>query len=288
MKTAANGLKRWMAAGTAAAVVMTAGAPAAMAADFTDVSDRYDEAVTYLVDNGLASGLSDTKFGVQSEIKRGDAAIILAEALGLLNPDVPKAGFNDVPERGALAISSLKYAGIINGKSETQFGFSDPLTRGEIALMMAHANAYQLSGDEESLVFSDVNDRYAVAVAGLVANDITAGKSASQFGTGDNITRGEFAVFIHRAETGDTISETVAEVVSLDEESVLVKLRPNVEAQSGFTIDVVSPSGQVLAVEPVQIEEDMTTAILDFEAPLAEVTSGTWVVGGAEFAVSAK
>ncbi|WP_088008292.1 S-layer homology domain-containing protein [Indiicoccus explosivorum] len=279
MSKAANGMKRWMVAGTAAAVVVAAGAPAAMA-DFTDVSDRYNEAVTYLTGEGLANGLSETQFGVQAEIKRGDAAIILAEALGVLNSDVPRAGFADVPERGALAVSSLKYAGIVNGKSETSFGFNDPLTRGEMALMMADINAYQLNDNEEAVVFSDVGDRYEAAVAGLMAHGITSGKTEEQFGTNDNITRGEFAVFIHRAEISDTIDQTVAEVVSLDETGVLVELRPNVEPQAEFTFDVVNPDGQVLEMEPVPVAPDMTTAVLEFESPLSEVASGTWMVNG--------
>lgn len=152
----------------ASAIVPAASANGASTAAFSDVGVKYQAAVDYLVDNNIAIGESETSFGVNSTIKRGDAAIMLAKALGL-NEDSNAApsGFSDVPPRAALAINSLKAAGVINGKTSTRFGFDDVLTRGEVALIMANVNAYNLSGDVSALAFTDViGTRYASAVAG--------------------------------------------------------------------------------------------------------------------------
>ncbi|WP_298824605.1 S-layer homology domain-containing protein [uncultured Planococcus sp.] len=167
---------------------------------FTDVSKRYSESVDYLVSNKLSLGLTETKFGIDNQIKRGDAAVILANALGLANADAPDSGFTDVPLRADSAIKALKNAGIISGKSATKFGFNDLLKRGEIALMLTKASAYDLKGNTGNVKFTDVNLRYREAIAGLVDNEVTQGKTTTSFGTDDNIKRGDYAIFIHRAE----------------------------------------------------------------------------------------
>lgn len=197
--------KQFIAAGAAVAMVATATVPMVSAnevttAAFTDVPDRYDLAIDYLVNQNLSKGLTATTYGINESIKRGDAAIILAQALNVMDPDAPTAGFTDVPTRGALAINSLKAAGIINGKTATRFGFNDTITRGEVALMMSDADAYNLKGDVSSMTFTDVNSRYAEAVAGLLANGVTEGVSATTFGTNNSIKRGDFAIFVFRAE----------------------------------------------------------------------------------------
>jgi hypothetical protein len=197
--------KHFIAAGSVAALVATAVVPAVSAnevttAAFTDVSARYELAINYLVTENLSSGLTGTSYGINQPIKRGDAAIILAQALNVMDPDAPASGFNDIPTRGVLAINSLKAAGIINGKTATSFGFNDTITRGEVALFMSDADAYNLEGDVSSMAFTDVNSRYAEAVAGLLASGITEGVSETQFGTDNSIKRGDFAIFVFRAE----------------------------------------------------------------------------------------
>ncbi|WP_370222870.1 S-layer homology domain-containing protein [Cytobacillus sp.] len=189
--------RKFVATAATATLVASAVAPAA-AAGFSDVSDRYADAVNYLVENDITNGLTETTFGVSKEVKRGDAAVMIAKALGLDGANAPDAGFGDVPARAKEAVNALKEAGIFNGKSATNFGFTDTMTRGEMALVIA--KAYELEGDV-TLTFTDVSDRYEQAVQALVENKITSGKSETSFGTGDEITRGEFAIFLHKAET---------------------------------------------------------------------------------------
>ena len=167
---------------------------------FTDVSKRYSESVDYLVANQFSNGISPTQFGTGLPITRGSAAIILANALGVTNGDAPASGFVDVPKRGMPAINALKEKGIIGGKSATKFGFDELLKRGEVALMLANASAYNLKGNQGTPTFVDVNARYREAVAGLVEHGVTNGKTEHRFGTDDHIKRGEYAIFIYKAE----------------------------------------------------------------------------------------
>ena len=199
-------MKKFLATTAAAAMLATALVPAASAntattAAFTDVPARYATSVEYLVSNNLAKGLTANQFGINENIKRGDAAIILAQALGVMDSTTPNVGFTDVPKRGVLAINSLKAAGIISGKTKTHFGFQDNITRGEVALIISNVNAYNFKGDVAALQFTDVNDRYSNAVAGLLDNGITEGTSATTFGPAKSIKRGDFAIFAYRSET---------------------------------------------------------------------------------------
>ncbi|WNS79523.1 S8 family serine peptidase [Domibacillus sp. DTU_2020_1001157_1_SI_ALB_TIR_016] len=163
---------------------------------FQDVSAFYAPAVEYLVRNQITQGLSRTEFGVQKDIIRADAAIWLAKELNLNTESAEESGFVDVPSRAAGAVNALKQAGIIGGKTATRFGASDPLTRGEVALILQRA--FNLTGDGRSSSFTDVSSRYKEAVDALVANNITSGYTATQFGVARNITRGQLAVFLYR------------------------------------------------------------------------------------------
>lgn len=218
---------------------------------FSDVSNRYQDAVNYLVKENLTNGLTETRFGVFEPIKRGDAAIILAKALGLQNERAPESGFIDVPERGVLEINALKEQRIIDGKTKTDFGFYDNITRGEMALVLA--NAFGFKGEALDLSFTDVNSRYATAVAGLVDEGVTKGVSANSFGTNQAIKRGNYALFIYRStaedhqqtytiKRGDTLSEIAATFTNVTVDDILEanpSLQPN-QLTVGTTIVIPS------------------------------------------------
>ncbi|MFP3470887.1 S-layer homology domain-containing protein, partial [Micrococcus sp. SIMBA_144] len=123
-------------AAAAATAVISATATTASAFTFKDVSVRYELAVDYLVKENITNGLSESSFGITQQIKRADAAVMIARALNLMGEEAPDAGFKDVPKRAQNAVNILKKHGIINGKTATSFGSEDPLTRGEMAIIM--------------------------------------------------------------------------------------------------------------------------------------------------------
>lgn len=170
--------------------------PAPKPAFFQDVPLAYAPAVEYLVRNQITQGISKTEFGISKDIIRADAAIWLARELNLNTESARKSSFTDVPERAAGAVNALKAAGVIGGKTETQFGAGDFLTRGEMALILQRA--YQLSSGGKSSAFTDVSSRYKEAVDALVAHKVTYGLTAVQFGVHANITRGQLAIFLYR------------------------------------------------------------------------------------------
>lgn len=192
--------KKFVATAATATLVATAVVPAAFASEaetaaFKDVPKSYEAAIDFVVSNNISNGLTETEYGISKQIKRGDAAILIANAAGLNDKDAPAAGFKDVPTRGALQINSLKAKGIVDGKSTTNFGFEDSITRGEAAIMLQRA--FKLKGDVKDVKFTDVSDRYDDAVAALLAYKVTQGTTPTKFGTQDPIKRGDFAKFIY-------------------------------------------------------------------------------------------
>ncbi len=207
--------RMFMATAATTAMVATAVTPV-VASSFVDVSERYKEAVDYLVKQEITNGFTDTTFGVTQQIKRADAAVMIARALKLEGGQAPDAGFLDVPARAKNAVNALKQQGIINGKTPTNFGSDDTLTRGEMAIILSRA--YSFKG-EADVPFVDVNSRYMESVKALIANGITQGKSDTLFGTDQQITRGEFALFIFRSE--NPAEPKVMEVSAIEDIVVL-------------------------------------------------------------------
>jgi len=195
--------KRFLASTVTLAAVAAAVAPVASADEiaFTDVSDRYSDAVDFLVANEITRGTSDTTFSTDANIKRSDAAELIAKAL-MLDPegDYEDSGFTDVPERAKWAVDALVEFGILDGKTSTSFGSTAPLTRNETAKLIANAALLEVNSETKDTQFTDVNERFAPFVEALVEAGITEGKTPSKFGAEQPVKRGEMALFIERAK----------------------------------------------------------------------------------------
>jgi 5'-nucleotidase / UDP-sugar diphosphatase len=191
-----NSYRKLLATATTTTLVASAFAPIASAdaKDFTDVSDRYVDAVNFLVSKG-AKGLTETQFGTQDYIKRVDAAVLIANVLGLDTENASSSGFTDVPSRAEGAVNALKAANITKGKTTTSFDSESNITRGELALWIQRG--FKLIGTTE-LSFTDVKESYEPAIKMLVSNNITKGVSETQFGIEQPAKRGDYAIFLHK------------------------------------------------------------------------------------------
>lgn len=189
---------------SAIAVTMVASAVSTVSADttkFLDVSDRYMKAVNFLVENGITNGISETHYGTADNIKRQDAAVMIARAIGFnSNQDFNDSGFTDVPASAKWAVDALVQAGIVHGKTAKRFGSTDLLTRDELSKILAGAAQYDIDDKVTTTQFTDVNTKFAKYVDALLKNGITVGKSKTQYGSEFNLTRGEMALFIFRAK----------------------------------------------------------------------------------------
>ena len=193
-----NIYSKFMATAATAVLVATAVAPTASAATFKDVNEksRYKEATDFLQTKGV-NGFLDGTFGVNLNITRADAAVMLVNVLELNIDAAPSAGFTDVNTRIEKHVNALFAAEITQGIGNNKFNPNAQITRGELALWLQRA--FKLTATETKISFTDVGDRYTEAVAALLENKVTTGKTTTLFGTTANATRGEYALFLHRA-----------------------------------------------------------------------------------------
>ncbi|OES44930.1 S-layer homology domain-containing protein [Domibacillus iocasae] len=191
--------RKFVATAATATLVASAVTPAfaASADKFTDVNNTYNEAVSYLLDNNITNGITDSKFGTDLKITRGDAAVLIAKALKLDLSDAPESSFGDLNNRVKDAVNALYAKGIINGKSRTEFKPADNITRAEMAKVIALA--YKLEAGETKNTFTDVNNTFDPYVDALLEAGVTFGITGELFGATQDITRGQFALFMFRA-----------------------------------------------------------------------------------------
>ncbi|WP_338449651.1 S-layer homology domain-containing protein [Niallia oryzisoli] len=249
--------RKFIAGAAAAAVVAPVAAPAVFAASFTDVPAQYEEAVSFLTSKGI-KGTSDTTFGTYENIKRVDAAVMVARALELDIDNAPASGFTDVPARAEKEVNALKEAGITSGKTATTFDSQALITRGELAIWIQRA--YDLKASNDTLAFNDVPSQYATAVSALVNAKVTSGTTATTFGTYDNAKRGDFAQFLLRADKYEPTPEApaVESVSAINAKQVVVKFNTALEGNSAtltndatdvanYTLDGVDATSAVLS-----------------------------------------
>jgi 5'-nucleotidase / UDP-sugar diphosphatase len=201
-----NSYRKFLATAATAAIVTSAVAPAANAAEetqaFKDVNDDFWAAVEIysLAQAGIINGYEDGTFKPSQKIVRGQAANLLANTLELPTPENLKA-FSDVSEKSvyALGAAATKEAGIFTG-SNGKFGAGDVLTREQMASVLVRA--FGLEATDEEITFTDwskVSNSHKENVKILAQNGITTGKEDGSFDPKSAVNRATFATFLYRA-----------------------------------------------------------------------------------------
>ena len=180
----------------------------ANAAGFSDINDNtHKEAILELVNQGVIKGFPDGTFRPYTYITRGDAAVMVARALGLLEGQVVSSSrFSDLGnsnEETREAIIRLANANIISGFDDGTFRPKENITRAQMAKYITNAFDFPISNDEPT--FPDVSRNAALApyVTAIAKAGITIGKNNGMFGYHDQLNRGDFAAMIFRAQKKD-------------------------------------------------------------------------------------
>lgn len=275
--------KKFVATAATATLVASAIAPVASAASFSDVSDRYKEAVSYLADKGISQGYPNGKFGTDDNIKRQDAAVMIAKALGAKKDGkYTDAGFTDVPKDLQWAVNFLVEKKIVSGKAAGKFGANDLTTRGEMSKIIA--NAYNFVGDATNkFPFTDVSDTFKQYVDALNEAGVAQGLTATKFGTGENVTRGQFALFVFRAETSAANSE-LASVNAIGVKKIEVKFNKAVDTTKAAITVGKATSNQ--GISKVTFAEDKKSAVIELNNKLTKGTYAVSVSGLTETALT--
>lgn len=174
---------------------------------FDDIAnlDWAVEAITQLTYRGVINGKGNRVFAPNDKVTREEFAKILTLGfkLNLVDVDCP---FEDVAEDdwSYPYIRSAYIAGIVNGVSETLFGYGSNITREDLCVMtdrMIKAGNFELAESGTEIKFADdeeISDYakksvYHLAAAGIVSGD------GNGFKPKDSATRAEAAKIVYLA-----------------------------------------------------------------------------------------
>ena len=181
---------------------------------FSDVAADawYADAVTYVRDNGLMSGTSDTTFTPGGTMTRGMLVTTLYRMAGspsLENEDLGYP-FADVPGDAWYAdgVYWVRLAGVVGGYSEDQFGPDDPVTREQIAAIL-----WRYAGSPAAESGTDFADEGSIsayatqAVDWARANGIVNGVEDNRFLSQSSATRAQVATILRNYLTMEEAGE---------------------------------------------------------------------------------
>jgi hypothetical protein len=176
------------------------GGSASAANKFSDVSSGFwaQKEIDYLSSRGVIKGYANGNFGPNDQVKRVQAAVMIARALKLNLNGRPNPGFKDIPTShyAYKEIAAVVAEGIF--PKSTYFNPNQPLTRGDMAVALLEA--YDLTGEYTGYVWDvDKNTKTFRAVSALAANGITKIYEDQTFKPNNGVTRAQFSVFFSRA-----------------------------------------------------------------------------------------
>ena len=184
---------------------------------FSDVAADawYADAVTYVRDNGLMSGTSDTTFTPGGTMTRGMLVTTLYRMAGspsLENEDLGYP-FADVPGDAWYAggVYWARLAGVVGGYSEDQFGPDDPVTREQIAVIL-----WRYAGSPAAESGTDFADEGSIsayatqAVDWARANGLVNGVEDNRFLPQSSATRAQVATILRNYLTMEEAGEPEA------------------------------------------------------------------------------
>lgn len=170
---------------------------------FTDVAAGayYYDAVKWAVEEGITSGTTATTFSPNASCTRAQMVSFLWRANGSpkatgANPFIDVAADTYYYDAVLWAVEQ----GITSGTSATTFSPNATVTRAQtVSFLHREAGSPATTGANP---FADVaaDTYYAAAVQWAVANNITAGTTASTFSPDSACTRGQIVSFLYRAQ----------------------------------------------------------------------------------------
>ncbi|GLC88994.1 S-layer homology domain-containing protein [Lysinibacillus piscis] len=280
---------------TAAAVTITAlaVAPVSAASPFSDVGENHAhfKGISTLQAAGIINGFPDGTFKPSQDVTRGQAAKMIVGAFQLTTTDAQNMNFKDVNKSNQYykAIATLVNLGVVQGYEDNTFRPDDTITRGQMAMMVAQATGLTAQGKSP---FADVpqDSPFANAVTALHEAGIAKGISATEFGVGKNVTRGQLATFIVNAlqETGEksvpqptqeqpattndsalleeVFAKTLAKQETLKSVKATMTMSQAITMNDGKETTTVNSKGKMtmdIVTEPMQFFTDGTMSMTD-------------------------
>ena len=193
---------------------------------FSDVAADawYADAVTYVRDNGLMSGSSETTFVPDGTMTRGMLVTTLYRLAGSPSLENENLGypFADVPGDAWYAdgVYWARLTGVVNGYPDERFGPDDPVSREQIAaILWRYAGSPAAEPGTDFADEGNISDYAAQAVDWARANGIVNGADGNRFLPQSSATRAQAATILRNYLTAEEPAEPE---VPAEESRVLV------------------------------------------------------------------
>ncbi|MCY4368288.1 MAG: S-layer homology domain-containing protein [bacterium] len=192
-------------------------AAAAESAGFEDMVGNFaEEAANCLAHYGITYGKTPERFSPRDIIPRWQMALFLQRAAvpaGIVLPGPADQGYTDLGSFAShiqAGINQMAASGIMPGTTDTTYRPSEPVTRKEMALLLARFLAAAATGpggtdidtvrpdDSNFKDLSQVSFTANQAIRRLYEMGVTQGTTATTFSPEGWVTRGQMAVFITR------------------------------------------------------------------------------------------
>mgnify|MGYP004506992165 CR=1 FL=1 len=179
---------------------------------YSDVENGawYESYVASANDENIISGIGDNLFGVGFEIKRQDAAVIIAKCLEIADTD-SNYKFNDdaeIADYAKQAVYNLYNAKIISGTDNGLFDPNGSLTRAQAAVMIYNMLSYnpetKITEDEKTV------SKYADKVNMLKAFGFLKGIETESFDDSASMNAGKFVTSVVAMITDGSMDDSQA------------------------------------------------------------------------------
>ena len=169
---------------------------------FEDVKagDFFFDPVEWAVENGITNGSTEPTFNPDGDLLRAQVVTMLWRHAGSPVVDIANP-FNDVKE-GEWYYNAVLWAyseGITAGTSATTFNPTGKTNRAQAVTFLWRYLDEPEADTENPFGDVDTNEWYGKAVLWAVANGVTEGMSADQFGITINCNRAHMVTFMYRA-----------------------------------------------------------------------------------------
>ena len=170
---------------------------ASTAPPFIDIAgSTHASAIRKIATLGITRGCTPTAYCPNQFLTRGQMATLLARALEL--PVSSTSNFIDiVGSTHVSAIRAIAAAGITRGCTSTAYCPNQPLTRGQMATLLA--SAFKLPSSNTSNFIDIVGSTHVSAIRAIAAAGITKGCTPTAYCPNQFLTRGQMATLLANA-----------------------------------------------------------------------------------------
>ena len=171
---------------------------------FADAQGHW--AVPYIIqaaEQGTMTGLSDTAFGPDLTLTRGEAAVVLCRLAGLSPASSGSLAFSDLKGHWAAGYVQAAYdQGLVSGVGDRRYAPDEPVTRQEIAVMLNRARPGLGESRIPNNPFPDVSPTTHFwsyeAILRLYAAGVVSGSPDGSFRPTAPVSRAELAVMLSK------------------------------------------------------------------------------------------